>query len=291
VYVTDLGDVVSVIVPSITSTVPLTVAVSGVVDNQTVNTTNVFETRNPTPSFSVQVTSAFTADSAYSGIENLTNPPPLSVYYRVDGDGTWTPAAAAKTGNPATFTFTLPTSPTGPTAGPHLLYVYAAYGDESVTSGGSGFGGNSGSSNSSPILSNVTAFNYQIDGPAIQLNGNPSPLTAGNQVTLTATLPTQIPADPVNFWDTFGGSVNYLGSADVQNGRPASRQDSALPGTIPLSLFTQGTAPTGKAVRVSPKSSTAPRRKPLPFRSRRHRSSIRRAQARRWQRPPVRAWL
>ena len=140
--------------------VPLTTVITGVADSQTISPLpgspafQVFQTVNPTPSFTVNVTSAYSGTSPYTGL-TATNPPPTQVYYEVDGSspsklGTVTSASGA---NPATYTITLPTQQTGL----HVLFVFAAYGNEAgQTSGGVGNG-------DSPELGNLTAYPYVVD--------------------------------------------------------------------------------------------------------------------------------
>ena len=88
--------------------VPLTTVITGVADSQTISplpgspTFQVFQTVNHTPSFTVNVTSAYSGTSPYTGL-TATNPPPTQVYYGVDGSspsklGTVTSAGGA---NPA----------------------------------------------------------------------------------------------------------------------------------------------------------------------------------------------
>jgi YVTN family beta-propeller protein len=185
--------------------VPLTTVITGTADSQTISplpgspTFQVFQTVNHTPSFTVNVTSAYSGTSLYTGL-TATNPPPTQVYYGVDGStpsklGIVTSTAGA---NPGTFTITLPTQPIGL----HVLFLFAAYGNEAgQTSGGVGNG-------DSPELGNLTAYPYVVDSPSTTttVTSSVNPQTTGNSVTFTATVvPIPIgvtgPTGTVSFFD------------------------------------------------------------------------------------------
>jgi DNA-binding beta-propeller fold protein YncE len=136
------------------TTVPLTAIATGVTDSSTVSTTNVFQTRNPSPSFTVQVTSSFTSTPAYSGVAGATNPPPSAVYYKVDGGSQWSLAkmTSAVGANPASFSIGL----SAQTIGPHTLYFTPVYGNMGATID---------SSSTAPETGNLTAYFFQIDPP------------------------------------------------------------------------------------------------------------------------------
>ena len=185
--------------------VPLTTVITGVADSQTISpvpgspTFQVFQTVNHTPSFTVNVTSAYSGTSPYTGLM-ATNPAPTQVYYGVDGSspsklGTVTSAGGA---NPGTYTITLPTQPIGL----HVLFVFAAYGNEGgQTSAGVGNG-------DSPELGNLTAYPYVVDSPSTTttVTSSVNPQTTGNNVTFTATvvpIPLGVtgPTGTVSFFD------------------------------------------------------------------------------------------
>jgi YVTN family beta-propeller protein len=134
-------------------TVPLTTVVAGVVDSSTVSTANVFQTRNTKPSFTVTVTSTFTARNAYRGVVGKSNPPPSAVYYKVDGGSQWSLAAmtSASEANPASFSISL----SAQIVGPHTLYVNPVYGNDGASM-----------QLNSPDSGNLTAYAFQID-PAL----------------------------------------------------------------------------------------------------------------------------
>jgi YVTN family beta-propeller protein len=134
-------------------TVPLTTPAVGVADPLTVSTTNVFQTANSTPSFTVGVNSVFSSTSVYGG-HTVTNPPPTQVYYGVDANpSSLTTVTSSSGANPASFTINL-SQPQQ--FGLHTLYVYAAYGNEGGHSS-TGVGGGD-----SPELGNLTAYPFLI---------------------------------------------------------------------------------------------------------------------------------
>ena len=200
--------------------VPLTTVITGTADSQTISplpgspTFQVFQTVNHTPSFTVNVTSAYSGTSPYTGL-TATNPPPTQVYYGVDGSspsrlGIVTSAAGA---NPGTFTITLPTQPIGL----HVLFLFAAYGNEAgQTSGGVGNG-------DSPELGNLTAYPYVVDSPSTTttVTSSVNPQTTGNNVTFTATvvpIPLGVtgPTGTVSFFD--GTTLLGTGTLNLVSG-------------------------------------------------------------------------
>ncbi len=158
VYVPNYGSgTVSVITPANINTVPLTTNIAAISDSNTVSTVNIFQTTNPTPSFTTMVTSAYTSSSTYNGSTQTpspVNPKPTALYYQVNsGSGVWLPVSPASSTNPATFTVT----PAFQQFGLNTLYVYAAYGSEGTSAGAYNQTGNS------PEIGNITALQYLIE--------------------------------------------------------------------------------------------------------------------------------
>jgi len=162
-------------------TVPLTTTIAGVVDPFTISTTNIFQTANSTPSFTVNVNSVFSSTSVYSG-HTVANPPPTQVYYEVDGASPSNLATMTSSSgtNPASFTVNL-SQPQQ--VGLHTLYVYASYGNEGGhnTNGGNG-GGNS------PEIGNLTTYLFLIAplSTTTTVTADVNPQLQGQPVVLTA---------------------------------------------------------------------------------------------------------
>ena len=169
--------------------VPLTTVITGVSDSKTLPPQpgspafQVFQTVNATPSFTVKVTSAYSSTSPYTGLM-AANPPPTQLYYEVDGPSPSKLAPVTSAGgveNPATtYTITLPPQQLGL----HILYVYAAYGNEGGQNSFLGDGGDS------PDLGNLTAYPYLVTlGPTTTtVTSSANPQTTGNSVIFTATV-------------------------------------------------------------------------------------------------------
>ncbi len=176
VYVANFGsNNISVITPSAVGTVPLTTIIAAVSDSQTVSTLNLFQTTNPTPSFTATVTSAYSTTATYDA-SSATNPIPTALYYQVNGGSAWTPVSPTSSANPATFTIT----PAIQQVGLNILYVYAAYGDEGTpASSGNGSG-------NSPEIGNITAIPFLIE-------------PVSTTTTLTADYSSQSTSVAVNF--------------------------------------------------------------------------------------------
>jgi YVTN family beta-propeller protein len=158
VYVPNFGSgTVSVITPANINAVPLTTDIAAVSDANTISTVNIFQTTNPTPSFTTMVTSAYTSSSSYSASTQTpspVNPKPTALYYQVNGgSGVWQSVFPASSTNPATFTVT----PAFQQLGLNTLYVYAAYGSEGTSAGAYNQTGNS------PEIGNITALQYLIE--------------------------------------------------------------------------------------------------------------------------------
>jgi YVTN family beta-propeller protein len=107
--------------------IPLTVAVQGIKDSQTIATTPLFRTHNTTPSFEITATSNFS--------QNATALIPKHAFYQVDGwQGTWTEATlTVKNG---TVTSQAKVTTTKLSTGRHVLYVYATTEDVATVQGG-----------------------------------------------------------------------------------------------------------------------------------------------------------
>ena len=234
---------IGVITPSPLQAVPLTMSVVGVTDAQTVSTTNLFQTENPSPIFTAQVTSSYTA---VSGSALTVNPPPTAVYYQVDGGAYgWTKATPVGTAgaNPASFNVCLANIPVGL----HTLYLFAAYGDESAGSGaGNGtagavqFGnvqgvpflivpGGTSSGNSSAACASSQSGSGSSNTTAVTLASSANPQTLGSSVTFTATVAplgneSGTPSGTMTFFD----GTTKLGSASLGSSLTAAFTTSSL---------------------------------------------------------------
>ena len=234
---------IGVITPNPLQAVPLTMSVSGVADNQTISTTNLFQTENPSPTFTAQVTSSYTTAT---GSTLAVNPPPTAVYYQVDGGAyAWTRAtpASATGSNPASFNVCLANIPIGL----HTLYLFAAYGDESAGSGaGNGtasavqFGnvqgvpfliapGGTSTGNSSAACASSQSGSGSSNTTAVALASSANPQALGSSVTFMATV-----ASLGNESGTLSGTVTFfdgttkLGSASLGSNLTAAFTTSSL---------------------------------------------------------------
>jgi len=181
------------------------------------------------------VTSAYTTSSAYSSNSSAANPTPTSVYYSVDGSSAWTQVSSGSAANPATFPVTLAATQ----AGSHVLYVYAAYGNE-FGSNSSGIG-----SGNSPEIGNVTALLFQVDGPLVMLTGSPATVAVGGSVTLAASLSPAAATGTVSFYDTFSGSAVLLGTGTVSGGAASYTASFAAAGMHKLIAVYSGDSTYG----------------------------------------------
>ncbi len=185
--------------------VPLTTVITGVADSETIAPPpgdpafRVFQTLDVTPSFTVNVTSAYTGTGPYSGI-TATNPPPTQLYYQTDGPSPSFRALVTSTGgaNPGTYTINLPQQQLGL----HVLYGYATYGNEGGRNSSLGAGGDS------PDIGNLTAYPYLVTRPSTTttVTSSKNPQTTGTSVTFTATvvpIPVRAtgPTGTVSFFD------------------------------------------------------------------------------------------
>jgi YVTN family beta-propeller protein len=196
-----------------------------------------YATTDPNPSFSVTVTSQYTQDTAYQGVLPFipVNPLPTALYYWVDDGSTssWSYAApvAPSKSNPATFSVSL----SNKAPGFHILYLFAAYGNEGTPAISSTGMGNS------PEISNIAGYPFYISpvptGTAVQTDANPQ--NTGSPVTFTATV-TPAAAGAVA---TLTGTVNFYDGATLLNPTPVSLEQ--LPGsyqaTYQTSNLTAGT--------------------------------------------------
>ncbi|HEY6413203.1 MAG TPA: Ig-like domain repeat protein [Edaphobacter sp.] len=210
-------------------TVPLDTTPAGVTDALTVSTTNVFQTANRTPSFTVSVHSTFSTTNVYSGHTGIiTDPPPTQVYYQVDGAnpsnlGTKTTSAGT---NPTSFTVDLSKLSQPQQLGLHTLYVYAAYGNEGSHS-------NTGVSNGdSPEIGNLTAYLFLIVpvSTTTTLSSSVNPQVQGQPVVFTAQVeppaPTGAPA--LTGTVTFEEGTTVLGTGTVNGSGQATFTTSSL---------------------------------------------------------------
>jgi YVTN family beta-propeller protein len=197
VYATNyLGNSVTAIDVDGHQLVPLNTVITGVVDSETIAplpgdpTFRVFQTVDVTPSFTVNVTSAYSGTSPYSGI-TATNPPPTQLYYQTDGPNPSLRALVTSTGgaNPGTYIINLPQQQIGL----HVLYGYATYGNEGGRNSSLGAGGDS------PDLGNLTAYPYVVTRPSTTttVTSSKSPQVTGTSVTFTATV-VPIPVGPTS---------------------------------------------------------------------------------------------
>lgn len=234
---------IGVITPSPLQAVPLAISVSGVTDNQTISTTNLFQTENPSPTFTAQVTSSYTTAS---GSALTVNPPPTAVYYQVDGGAySWTRAtpASATGSNPASFNVCLANIPVGL----HTLYLFAAYGDESAGSGaGNGTAsavqlgnvqgvpfliapGGTSSGNSSAACASSQSGSGASNTTGVALASSANPQVLGSSVTFTASVASLgnesgTPSGTVTFFD----GTTKLGSASLGSNLTAAFTTSSL---------------------------------------------------------------
>ena len=229
-----IGDTVTAIDADGHQTVPLATVITGVVDSKTLPPQpsdpafQVFQTVNTTPSFSVNVTSAYSATGPYSGI-TATNPPPTQLYYEVDGSSpsNLAPVTSAGGANPATYTITLPPQQLGL----HVLYVYAAYGNEAgQTSGGVGNG-------DSPELGNLTAYPYLVtlSSTTTTVTSSANPEGAGENVIFTATV-APIPLGPTGPT----GTVSFYDGTTLLGTGTVSLVSGSYVATYTTSSLTQG---------------------------------------------------
>ena len=168
-------------------------------------------TTNTSPMLTATVTSAYTASSIYvdDTSQTLENPPPTALYYQVDTvSGTWNQATAGAT----QAMFNIPIA--GQTPGLHLVYLYAAYGDEGVPASSSIGSGNS------PEISNVTAFPFVVVAlpTTTTLTADTNPQAPNTAVTFTATVSsagTAAPTGVVTFFDAISGTPVQLGTGNL----------------------------------------------------------------------------
>jgi YVTN family beta-propeller protein len=243
IYVTASGNnSIEVFTPNQIEPIPLTTAISGVPDNQTVSTTNVFQTRNPSPIFTAQVTSSYASPSS---ADLTVSPPASAVYYEVDGGANpWTRATlnSSNGANPAAFSLCLSNIPVGL----HTLYAFPSYGDESAESGpGNGRGSASqignitvvtfliepgGTAGSTPSL--TCASTQPPSGPSIAttttLSASVSPQTFRGSVTFTASVNPSSGAGSPTGTVTFFDGTSQLGSAPLGSNLTAAYSASSL---------------------------------------------------------------
>ena len=238
------SNAVTEIAPEQFQAIPLELSLTGVVDSQTISTTNVFQTKNPSPTFTAEVTSSYTSAS---GSTLTVNPPPVSVYYQIDGGAfSWTQASqtSASAANPATFSLCLSNIPVGL----HTLYYFPSYGDDSNGSGaGNGAahslaignvrglmflivsGGTANGTASSSCASTKPPPGSSTATTTTTLTASTNPQVLGGSVTFTATVApatagSTLPTGTVSFFD---GSTE-LGTTTLGSSLTADFTTSSL---------------------------------------------------------------
>jgi hypothetical protein len=157
VYVANYGgNSVTVINVDGSQQVPITTTAAIQVDAETVSATAPYTTQNTAPVFTVTASSDYSASSTYSSLSSVTNPAITALYYWVDDQTSmvWSSAPETTSGTPGAFTLSL----TGKSVGLHILYYYAAYGDEGVPASSGAETGNS------PEISNLNAIVFEVPG-------------------------------------------------------------------------------------------------------------------------------
>jgi YVTN family beta-propeller protein len=188
------GTDIKVMEDSPVAVVPMTATVSGdTASSNYISGLQIYGASGGSVSFTATVTSSF----------STTVLPPTGLYYQVDTtQGSWQAATAtSSTGaNPATYIFSL----SGMQQGVHMLYAYAAYGNQ-----GTG---------SDPQISNLTAipFVVKLGSSTITLTTSSNPQDLGSPVTFTASVvPANgavLPAGVVTFYD----GATELGQATLE---------------------------------------------------------------------------
>ncbi|WP_188555355.1 Ig-like domain repeat protein [Edaphobacter dinghuensis] len=233
---------VYVFTPNILDPIPLTTTISGVVDDQTVSTAKIFQTKNTSPVFTARVSSSYAPSSA---TDLQVNPTPSAVYYEVDGGASpWTRAASssANGANPAEFSLCLSNIPVGL----HTLYAFPSYGDEAGESGpgnGSGNASQVGNITAVPFLiepggtsgntgSSTCASTQPPSGPTAEstttISASVNPQTVGSSVTFTATVSASsangTPTGTVTFFD----GTTQLGAVALDSSLTAAFSTASL---------------------------------------------------------------
>jgi YVTN family beta-propeller protein len=201
-YVTNFNSGnVTVITEQNSQAIPLTVAITPLVNDQTVSATPTF---------------TFTTSSAYSP----NAPTPQSAYFQLDTlQGLWVAASGAH----PTFTATTPTL----TLGAHIIYAYATDG-QSQDSEGSG------------AIGQIQAYYFNVMRPAssIALSSSKNPSGSGESVTFTATVTGSggTPIGEVNFLD----GTTVLGTSPLSGGQASFNTSSLTLGSHSITAAYSG---------------------------------------------------
>jgi YVTN family beta-propeller protein len=183
---------------------PLTTTITGSTSDPLVlspgSATTAYQTANPAPTINVVVASAFSSLSAYSSL-TVTNPPPTTVYYTVDGGAPTNVALPTQlNGASSTFTFSLVKQQLGT----HTLYVFPAYGNEA----GSANSGSGTARGNLPEIGNMAAYTFAIAAipTTTTVVADINPQLPGQSITFTATVTPQVigtdgPTGTVLFYD------------------------------------------------------------------------------------------
>jgi len=206
---------------SMSNYVPIRLRLVAVRDRQTLAIAPLFKTTNDRPSFMVAATTIYTTSTAYSNIGTASNPPPTAVYYQLDGlNGTWAEAKMASfTGaNPGSFSINLSKAES---LGRHILYVFAAYGEEGTpVSSGNGTG-------NSPEVGNPQRLFFSIQPtPTVTIlttdatpNGRLYTVSVGSAISFTASIRTAVTGIGVNAGQiAFYDGKQLLGTKDLASG-------------------------------------------------------------------------
>jgi YVTN family beta-propeller protein len=129
-----------------TNSVPITVAMQGIPDGQTIATSPLFRTHNTQPSFGISAT------SNYQG--NPAGTVPKQAFYQVDGWlGTWSSTALTIKGNAGQAKIKIPVKLS---TGRHILYAYASIGDVATVQ-------SAGFSENSPAISPIGSVVFTVE--------------------------------------------------------------------------------------------------------------------------------
>jgi YVTN family beta-propeller protein len=129
-----------------TNSVPITVAMQGIADSQTIATNPLFRTRNTQPTFEISAT------GNYPG--NPAGTVPKQAFYQVDGWlGKWSSTALTIKGNAGQAKIKVPAKLS---TGRHILYAYASIGDVATVQ-------SSGDSENSPAISPISSVTFTVE--------------------------------------------------------------------------------------------------------------------------------
>jgi YVTN family beta-propeller protein len=217
----DGGNAIKTVTESTPSTVPLTTALAAVSGLGTISTTNLFQTQNPSPTFTATVTSSYG--------------PPKAIYYQIDTiSGPWTRV----TPNGSTGTFNVPAQ----NFGLHIVYAFASVGDEAGTETSFTAG------DSSPLTGRISAlpYFYQPITTTTAVTTSLSPQMTGTNTTFTGTVSPGAVTGSIIFSDTLGSTRTVIGTAPLVNGVAAfSTSNLILGGTHTITATYEGDSQYG----------------------------------------------